>query len=290
MSARLYVSDLDGTLLRSDAMLSVTSRDGLNELLDGGLAFTVATARGAAAVRVLLAGVRLTLPVIELNGAFISDLSSGHHLSHRTLAADAADAAMKLLLNAALEPILTSWDGTTDHVYYRAAAKVNPGNAWYIAEKRAMADPRLRRREDLTKVTGAEQVATATVFAPTARAAELADELRVLLGDSALVTSTPNNYVPGYSEVQVGHPEADKDNAVSRLQANLGLADHPLTVFGDHINDLPMFDVADCAVATANAEPEVLARADRVIEANDSDGVVRFLQEGKKLCTKRCLR
>ena len=38
-----------------------------------------------------------------------------------------------------------------------------------------------------------------------------------------------------------------------------------------------MFDVADHAVATANANPVVLAQADRVIDANDQDAVVRFL-------------
>jgi hydroxymethylpyrimidine pyrophosphatase-like HAD family hydrolase len=105
----------------------------------------------------------------------------------------------------------------------------------------------------------------------------VADQLRLLLGDFALVTSAPNGYVPGYSEVQVAHPEAEKGSAVSRLLESLGLGDHRLTVFGDHLNDLPMFDVADHAVATANANPAVLARADRVVEANDDDGVVRFL-------------
>jgi hydroxymethylpyrimidine pyrophosphatase-like HAD family hydrolase len=62
---------------------------------------------------------------------------------------------------------------------------------------------------------------------------------------------------------------------VSRLRASLGLADGTLTVFGAHLNDLPMFEVADDAIATANANPVVLARADRVVEAND-DGVVHF--------------
>ena len=143
MTARLYVSDLDGTLLRSDATLSATTRDGLNQLLDAGLAFTVATSRSGPAIRALLARVRLELPVIELNGAFISDPNSGPHVQRRMLAADVADAAVRTSLEASLEPILTSWDGVDDHVYYGHGAQPNPGNAWYIAEKRAYGDPRL---------------------------------------------------------------------------------------------------------------------------------------------------
>ena len=42
----LYICDLDGTLLRSDATLSDFARDGLNRLIDAGARLTVASARG----------------------------------------------------------------------------------------------------------------------------------------------------------------------------------------------------------------------------------------------------
>ncbi|MEE3755320.1 HAD family hydrolase [Mycobacterium intracellulare] len=277
MTARLYVCDLDGTLLRSDATLSAAARDGLNQLLDAGLAFTVATSRSAPAIRALLAGLRLTLPVIELNGAFISDLNSGHHIQQRLLDVEVADAAVRALLDSSLEPILTSWDGVEDHVYYGHGAQRNSANSWYVAEKHAYGDPRLRRHDNLAEVVGTERIATVTTFLPHSQAAALADQLSGLLGDSALVTNAPNSYVPGYSEVQVVHPQAEKGSAVMRLRDSLGLTDTTLTVFGDHLNDLPMFEVADHAIATANAHPAVLARADRVVEANDDDGVLRFL-------------
>jgi 5-amino-6-(5-phospho-D-ribitylamino)uracil phosphatase len=76
----LYICDLDGTLLRSDATLSDFARDGLNRLIAAGIGLTLASARGTAGMRSLLAGVRLQLPVIELNGAFISDMQTGRHL------------------------------------------------------------------------------------------------------------------------------------------------------------------------------------------------------------------
>ena len=41
----LYVSDLDGTLLNSDALLNEDVPERLNRLIDKGLCFTVATAR-----------------------------------------------------------------------------------------------------------------------------------------------------------------------------------------------------------------------------------------------------
>jgi hypothetical protein len=83
----LYVCDLDGTLLRSDATLSGFARDSINRLLDAGVHLTLASARGTAGMRTLLDGVRLRLPVIELNGAFVSDMRSGRHVAGNVLPA-----------------------------------------------------------------------------------------------------------------------------------------------------------------------------------------------------------
>ena len=55
------------------------------------------------------------------------------------------------------------------------------------------------------------------------------------------------------------------------------------TVFGDNRNDLALFAAADEAIAVANAVPELRAAADRVIGANDDDGVALYLKEVYKL-------
>ncbi|HSR93555.1 MAG TPA: HAD hydrolase family protein, partial [Solirubrobacterales bacterium] len=80
MPTDLYVCDLDGTLLGRGAKLSEFARDGLNQLLSAGVQLTIASSRRTVAMRALLAGVELRLPVIELNGAFVSELESGRHL------------------------------------------------------------------------------------------------------------------------------------------------------------------------------------------------------------------
>jgi HAD superfamily hydrolase (TIGR01484 family) len=75
----LFVFDLDGTLLRNDATLSDFSKDHLNELLRSGMLFTVASARSVITMASMLKGLNLTLPVVEFNGAFVSDLRTGQH-------------------------------------------------------------------------------------------------------------------------------------------------------------------------------------------------------------------
>lgn len=265
----LVVCDLDGTLLRPDATLSPFARDGLNTLLSTGTALTVASARSLPAIRALLRGVDLTLPIIELNGAYLSDPQTGAHLSMNSVLDPSP--AVELLLSSDLPPVLTTFDGTRDNVWFDPAG----ASTWFIEEKRRYNDPRLRLGSDLLAVCRSEQVALITVFVPDSQALTLATELRAVTC-SATVTATRHEYSPGLTEIGIQSPQSNKGTAVDELRTLLGLTGQ-LTVCGDHLNDLPMFAVADLTVAPANAHPSVLATASVVTEPNDTDGIVRYL-------------
>ena len=79
MTKKLYISDLDGTLLKTEGTLSEYSKNSLNDMLKNGLQFTVASARNVGSIRKVLHGVNLTLPVIEINGAFLTNIETGEH-------------------------------------------------------------------------------------------------------------------------------------------------------------------------------------------------------------------
>ena len=67
----LYISDLDGTLLNKDAELSGYAVDRLNSMIEGGLCFTIATARTAATALSILKDLNLKLPLILMNGSLV---------------------------------------------------------------------------------------------------------------------------------------------------------------------------------------------------------------------------
>lgn len=52
-----------------------------------------------------------------------------------------------------------------------------------------------------------------------------------------------------------------------------------IVCFGDEINDIPMFEIADEKYAVANAAPELKALATAVIGDNDEDAVAKWLAE-----------
>lgn len=69
----------------------------------------------------------------------------------------------------------------------------------------------------------------------------------------------------------------DKAGYLDRLCAGLARA-VPTVAFGDMPSDLPVLRWADMAVAVANAHPAALAVVDEVTGANDDEGVAAFLE------------
>jgi hydroxymethylpyrimidine pyrophosphatase-like HAD family hydrolase len=52
-----------------------------------------------------------------------------------------------------------------------------------------------------------------------------------------------------------------------------------LITFGDAINDIPMFKISDESYAVENAVDELKKYANGIIESNEKDGVVKWLEE-----------
>ena len=84
----LYITDLDGTLLRNDATLSDDTVRTVNRLISDGLAFTYATARSIESARTITGRLELRLPVITRNGTVLADHATGKHLEKALFTAE----------------------------------------------------------------------------------------------------------------------------------------------------------------------------------------------------------
>lgn len=276
----LYASDLDGTLLASDGTLSAFSRDGLLELLAEGMAFTVATARSVVSVQAILREVPLALPVVEFNGAFISDLATGRHEIVNALDPAVAADVLDTMRRSGFPPFIASFDGATDRLHYREI--VNDGMEFYRRQRIATGDRRLRLADDLGHALR-EQVVCLTAIGRAEPLADVQQEIRERHADSVVPLLIENQYSPGWYWLTVHDRRATKDQGIRSLAELCGLAEHELVVFGDNLNDLSMFGMATEAIAVANAVPELRDRATRVIGSNEEDGVVRYLRESLRL-------
>ena len=271
-SKTLFVSDLDGTLLTNDKRLPNDQVATLNHLIGRGLQFTVATARSIQAIRVLLEDVHLALPAITLGGSLVTWPRSGEHLVARVLSQQTAEGLLTRFLRRGVFPFIVAIDGHQDRAFHSRTASA--AAKWYVDEKKAYGDPRLRWYDHPSDVLGTS-ILEMTTFVEQEALSELAEDM--LQFNGVKVSAMPARQFPGWYEVAASHVDADKGSAVEGLfQALDSTWDH-VVAFGDEVNDLPLFERADYAIAVANAAPEVLAKADEVIRSNDSGSVIEYL-------------
>ena len=69
----LYVTDLDGTLMRNDQTLSEYTVTTLNRLIDEGFNITYATARSFTSAHKITEDLKIKIPVITRNGTTFAD-------------------------------------------------------------------------------------------------------------------------------------------------------------------------------------------------------------------------
>ena len=271
----VYVTDLDGTLLGKDARLSHRTRSGLATLLEGGLMLTVASARSVVAMQVMFDGLRLPLPVIEFNGAFISDLTTGQHLVTNAIGADVVGEVYQTICSRGCRPFVSTFDGDSDRLYYTEIC--NPGMKWYLDDRILNRDPRVSRVEDLSSRLSEQVVSLTVIDRP-----EPLEELRLTLADEFGSTLSMNGfdslYSPGWNWLTVHDSRATKDQALITMLRLQGLDAAEVVAFGDTDCDISLFRVADRSFAVANASAELRSLATDVIGANSENGVVEFLE------------
>ena len=270
----LYVTDLDGTLLRDDATLSPYSRETLNGLLRRGVAFAVASARSIVSIRPILAGLELRLPVIEFNGAFLSELETGRHLLTYAMPSEIVPGMLELIHEADCRPFIMTTDGERDHLYHGEIA--HEGMQQYMDERLAAKDDRLAPLEDLPSVL-AQQVMCINIVDRRERLVDLQKALQDRFPAHLESHLFVNTYLPGWHWLMVHEKSASKDVAIRTLMEREGLGDHELVVFGDNDNDVPMFRIADRAVAVGNATDLLKEHATEVIGTNEEDSVARYI-------------
>lgn len=283
--SRLYISDLDGTLLRNDAMLSDYSKKKLNELLSEGLNFTVATARNVHSVRALLNDVNISLPVIGSNGAYISEFKTGSPLMINSIDNEVAREIFFLVKSRKSIPFVTSHNGKEDCLYFNDI--INEGMLWYLTERTAAGDKRLRRTTNVEEKLN-ERIICLNVIDRKEHLEDLFSDVTERYGKHVEVNYFDNPYSPGWHWMTVYDRRATKEYAINELMDMLAFNVSELTVFGDSRNDISMFKLSTKAVAVANALPEVKSYASEIIGSNEEDGVVNYIAAdvAKKRCTR----
>ena len=266
----LYVSDLDGTLMRSDETLSDFTIETINRLIGQGLAFTYATARSIGSARPIAGRLKLELPVITRNGAVLADNTDGHVIEKSVFTTEEVEFLKTRLPEVAEFGFVSCFLGDR-MVRTWLPGKHSPGLQGYIDyyEK----DPTLVRADGPETLYCGEP-GYVTLIGEREEIAPLYERMREYTGWECLFQK--DTYRDEYW-LEICPQNCTKAKAIRKMKEKYGF--EKLVVFGDALNDVPMFRIADEAYAVENARPEAKEAATGILGKNDEDAVAKFLAE-----------
>ena len=268
MEKVLFVSDLDGTLMRGDLTISDFTVNTINRLVELGISFTYATARSIVSARIITSELKLDLPVITRNGAVLAENNTGNIIEKALFTKREVELLKDLLTELPKAGFVSCYFGD-DMIKTFADTGHTKGLQGYLDYYKD--DP-------------------ATVIVP--------DINGMFRGDPGYVTmiGDKDEIEPIYRRaseykgwecifqkdiyrdefwLEICPQNCTKAKSILKLKEEYGF--DKLVVFGDSVNDLPMFKIADESYAVANAIDELKAQATKVIGSNEEDAVARFL-------------
>lgn len=269
----LYVTDLDGTLLNRQSQISEYSINVINQLVEKGTYFTYATARSLSTASIITKELKTNIPVITYNGAFTIDALTGKILSSVKYSNTQKQFIIDILKKHNIYPMV--------YAYIDGVEKVS----WVHGKENYGIDHYINLRKDdsrLNPLTSENNLYQGDVFHFTC----IGEKEELLPIYNALKDHNDYNcifYQELYREeywCEIMHKKSTKANAILELKKTYNF--DKVIVFGDAINDIPMFSIADECYAVENAVNELKNIATGIIDSNDNNGVAKWLKLNAK--------
>lgn len=254
---RLLISDIDGTLITPDKILTAAARAAVQRLDDAGIGFSIVSARPPRGMHAIATSLGVRLPFAAFNGGSLVGADS-KTISAIRLPVEVAQSALALLRAREVE----AW------VFADGDWRLQDPNGAEVERER------LTLGFGPTVVTGFDEVVARVdkivgVSDDHDLLAMVEREMQAQLGDSANASRSQPYYL------DITPPGADKGHAVRAICERAGVPLANTAVIGDMRNDVAMFRVAGLSIAMGQAGPDVRAAAHLTTAANTAEGFAK---------------
>ena len=266
----LYVSDLDGTLLRSDISLSDYTVKTINELVGKGMAFTYATARSIESARKLTSELKLKLPVVTRNGAVLADNITGKVIEKAVFKDEEAEMLKKMIPELPVCGFVSCFVGEKMIKNY-VSGEHSIGLDGYIDYHNKTSHSMVCVDDFDSMFCG--EPGYVTLISDKEYLNPVYERVREYPGWECVFSK--DTYRDEYW-LEICPQNCTKAKSLLKLKERYGF--EKLVVFGDSVNDIPMFKLADEAYAIKDALEDLKFLATDVIGSNNEDAVAKYLQ------------
>jgi Cof subfamily protein (haloacid dehalogenase superfamily) len=254
------ISDVDGTLLTEEKVLTDRTRRAVVGLRARGIAFSIISSRPPRGLRMLLDPLQITTPVAGFNGGAF------------------ATAGLSVISQHLLSPVIAR--RAVDFMTASGAQVwLFSGQDWLVRDADG---PRVGLEERTVQFppTAVEAFGRALDFANKivgvsddfALLARCDGEMRLTLAGGASVVRSQRYYL------DITHPLANKGTGVLALAKLLAIPMAEIAVIGDGGNDVAMFEQSGLSIAMGNASPDVQKQARFVTASCNDEGFAEAVE------------
>jgi Cof subfamily protein (haloacid dehalogenase superfamily) len=252
---KLFLADVDGTLVTQDKKLTDRAIAAVHKLHDAGVIFAITSGRPPRGMAMLIEPLDLQTPIAAFNGGLIVDRDM-NVIEQRVLPEDLVVPVADMMGSFSLDVWLYTG---ADWYVPKADGPHVAREAWTVKfEPKIMTDGLKGLTGAVAKLVGVSDDTDAVTKA--------AGAVHDKFGDHVTAAASQPYYL------DVTHPKANKGEVAKYLAAKYKLETDDIATIGDMPNDVLMFAHSGLSIAMGQSSPEVKRAARRVTTYNEDEG------------------
>ncbi len=268
MKYKLFVTDMDGTLLNSKSELSEENKRALLSLHERGIHLAIATGRIFTTAKVYAKHLGIVTPIICSNGAIAKNLENGKTIYSNPMDKETCMKVVDICKENNIDFYFYSEDTIfCEHMTDRLL---------YFSEWGKTLDEEDRIKleivNDSKKIIEKE---TIYKFGIQDDDIDLLNKVGEIINNSLEVST----FKSWSNLLDIMNKGVSKANAVDSLAKSLGIKREEVVTIGDNENDMSMIEYAGVGIAMGNAIDMVKEVADYITDTNDNNGVAKAIDK-----------
>ena len=257
---RLFLADVDGTLVTNDKVLTDRAIEAVHKLHDADIIFAVTSGRPPKGMEMLVEPLALEGPIAAFNGGLVvnPDMSP---VEQKTIPEDLVADIVKVMQES-----VDVW------IYQDTDWIITDPDAPHVAKETSTVQFDAKVVDSLEGIT--ENVEKITGVSDDH---DLIEKVQQDLKDRFGAKIGAARSQPYY--VDVTHPEANKGSVVAYLANHYKIDPGEIATIGDMPNDVSMFKPAGLSIAMGHSDDEVKAAADHVTASNEDEGFAKAVED-----------
>jgi Cof subfamily protein (haloacid dehalogenase superfamily) len=256
----LVLSDVDGTLVTEEKILTDRAQKAVREIMDSGIRFAITSGRPPLGMADLLRQLQLDSPTAGFNGGIYVD-NSLVILEEKILSRGTAQQAIELIRGGGLDVWVYSgkdWFVTKEDAPHVAR------EAWTVKFQPKVVTDFGEALDNIAKIVG--------VSDDRDHMQKCTGDVQSAIGKAAAVSRSQPYYL------DVTHKDANKGAVVAYLAKYFDISPDEIATIGDQPNDVLMFDRSGFSIAMGNAADDVKSKASAVTDSYNDEGFAKAME------------